>query len=122
MAPPQNDSIVSVTRPAAAIHEDSANIKPPAGKRRKGLMGAVASLGGGAAMATADREDGAIDLEVKLEIERFEAISLKTLATGKTSSYYHRGADRFNLRSFWADHKAALPLHYSAYLAEVGCK
>ena len=48
-------------------------------------MGAVASLGGGAAMATADREDGAIDLEVKLEIERFEAISLKTLAMGKTS-------------------------------------
>ena len=79
MPPPQNDSYVSVTRPAAAIHEDSANINPPAGKRRKGLMGAVASLGGGAAMATADREDGAIDLEVKLEIERFEAISLKTL-------------------------------------------
>jgi len=43
-------------------------------------------LGGGAAMATADREDGAIDLEVKLEIERFEAsISLKTLAMGKAS-------------------------------------
>ena len=122
MPPPQNDSYVSVTRPAAAIHEDSANINPPAGKRRKGLMGAVASLGGGAAMATVDREDGALDLEVKLEMERFGAISLKTLATGKTSSYYHRGADRFNLRSFWADHKAALPLHYSAYLAEVGCK
>ena len=84
MAPPQNDSMVSVTRPAA-IHEESADTNPPAGKHRRGLMGAVASLGGGAAMATADREDGAIDLEVKLEIERFEAISLKTLAMGKAS-------------------------------------
>ena len=32
-------------------------------------------------MATADREDGAIDFEVKLEIERFEAISLLTQDT-----------------------------------------
>jgi hypothetical protein len=80
MAPPQNDSMVSVTRPAA-IHEESADTNPPAGKHRRGLMGAVASLGGGAAMATADREDGAIDFEVKLEIERFEAISLLTQDT-----------------------------------------
>ena len=41
---------------------------------------------------------------------------------GKASPYDQRGAERFNLHTFWADHKVALPLHYSAYLAEVGCK
>ena len=28
---------------------------------------------------------------------------------------------RFNLHSFWADHKKQLPLHYGVYLTEVGC-
>ena len=26
------------------------------------------------------------------------------------------------MRTFWAEHKTALPLHYSTYVAEVGCK
>ena len=26
------------------------------------------------------------------------------------------------MRKFWAEHKAALPLHYAVYLAEVACK
>ena len=39
---------------------------------------------------------------------------------GEGNSYFVRS--RFNLHSFWADHKAVLPLHYAAYLVEVGCK
>ena len=40
------------------------------------------------------------------------------------SSKYMHGTDdnvRFNLHSFWADHKKQLPLHYGVYLTEVGC-
>ena len=40
---------------------------------------------------------------------------------GQANSYYQGGA-RFNLRAFWADHKSVLPLHFGAYVAEVGCK
>ena len=37
-------------------------------------------------------------------------------------SYAAHAIMRFNLRAFWADHKETLPLHYSVYVAEVGCK
>ena len=40
---------------------------------------------------------------------------------GQANSYYQGGA-RFNLRAFWADHKSVLPLHFGAYVAEMGCK
>ena len=36
--------------------------------------------------------------------------------------YYCEKGHRFNLRQFWADHKAVLPIHYAVYLADVGCK
>jgi len=41
---------------------------------------------------------------------------------GPTSIYYCEKGNRFNLRQFWADDKAVLPIHYAVYLAEVGCK
>jgi hypothetical protein len=37
-------------------------------------------------------------------------------------SEFYQGTTRFNLRAFWAAHKVLLPLHYSVYVAEVGCK
>ena len=40
---------------------------------------------------------------------------------GLEAKYYNK-TQRYNLREFWADHKAVLPLHYAVYLAEVGCK
>ena len=33
---------------------------------------------------------------------------------------YYQGGKRFNLFSFWADHKSALPLHEKVFRAEVG--
>lgn len=87
-----------------------------------GLMGVVSTLANSSA-AEFDMDEGEIDLEVKLEVERYESISFKTQAMGKKSPYYNgKDGERFNLRSFWADHKVFLPLHYHAYLAEVACK
>ena len=89
---------------------------PTAGsKRRRGLMSTVTTLGSGELLVTANREDSEIDLEVKLEIERFEAISLKIIAMGDTCPYFRPKKDRFNLRAFWEEHKTPLPLHYGTY-------
>ena len=38
------------------------------------------------------------------------------------SATHYEGTVRFNLRAFWAEYKLVLPIHYAAYLAEVGCK
>ena len=35
---------------------------------------------------------------------------------------HYQGGKRFNLFSFWADHKSALPLHEKVFRAEVGPK
>lgn len=40
---------------------------------------------------------------------------------GAADEYYCGGA-RFNLRKFWAENRFTLPLHYSVFLSEVGCK
>ena len=34
---------------------------------------------------------------------------------------YYQGGSRFNLRAFWTDHAAVLPLHFAVYVAQVGC-
>lgn len=48
-------------------------------------------------------------------------LSVSLCSQGMDNVYFCGGA-RFNLRKFWAEHKAALPLHYAVYLSEVGCK
>ena len=62
-----------------------------------------------------------LDLKVSAEIEKFEQLRCKILAKGLASEYYY-GTNRFNLHAFWSDHKTILPIHYAAFLAEVGCK
>ena len=42
--------------------------------------------------------------------------------TGDKSEYFDTKGCRLNLRTFWAAHKVVLPLHFSVYCAEVGCK
>ena len=90
----------------------------PSVKRRKGLLGVVA-----AQQSTEVVDDGAsrIDQDVQTEVERFNLISRDIITAGAEHKYYF-GSERFNLRAFWADHKETLPLHYSVYVAEVGCK
>jgi hypothetical protein len=39
-----------------------------------------------------------------------------------SNKYFGGGSQLFNLHEFWADHKKSLPLHFGAYVAEVGCK
>ena len=43
------------------------------------------------------------------------------LRQGLDATHYE-GTTRFNLRSFWAEYKHVLPIHYHVYLAEVACK
>ena len=93
-------------------------VAPQSAKRRKGLLGVVA-----AQQSTEVVEDGAsrIDQDVQTEVERFNLISRDIITAGAEHKYYF-SSERFNLRAFWADHKETLPLHYSVYVAEVGCK
>ena len=93
-------------------------VAPPSAKRRKGLLGVVA-----AQQSTEVVDDGAsrIDQDVQTEVERFNLISRDIITAGAEHKYYF-SSERFNLRAFWADHKETLPLHYSVYVAEVGCK
>ena len=46
------------------------------------------------------------------EMERFDVISSSILAAGDKHPYY-QNTTLLNLRSFWADHKSALPIHYA---------
>ena len=91
---------------------------PSSAKRRKGLMGMVAAQ---QSTELADDSASRIDQLVQTEVERFELISRDIIAAGAEHKYYF-GSERLNLRVFWADHKETLPLHYSVYVAEVGCK
>ena len=50
-----------------------------------------------------------VDMEVKKEIATFEDMSIKMLAD--RGNKYFQGIDRFNLRTFWSDHKRVLPIH-----------
>jgi hypothetical protein len=54
-----------------------------------------------------------IDFSVRAEIDKFEVIKQGTPSNDN---------ENFSLTRFWADHKSALPLHFSVYVAEVGCK
>jgi len=88
-------------RPTPAIGQPS--------KTRRGLLGVVAAAQ--QAEQVADGLDASLkDLEVCKEINSFETVSKKVLAQGLSNKYY-QGSTRFNLRTFWAEHKAVLPIH-----------
>jgi hypothetical protein len=104
---------------AAAVHAAPPTAAAPAPKKRRGLFGSAVSAQ--KLQAEPEQALSPIDIAVNAEMEQFELISQKILAKGVDDDYYE-GGSRFNLLSFWADHKAALPFHYGVYIAEVGCK
>jgi len=58
-------------------------------------------------------------------MERFELLCETVLSKGEEHEHFKdvsAGTRRFDLPSFWAELKQALPLHFAVYLAEVGCK
>lgn len=116
-SPPVNPA---TTIPVAATATATATGMPaaPAVKKRKGLMGCAVSA---QRPAPATEAQSPVDIAVKAEIEQFDITSKRILDNGLDDPYYG-GTERFNLTSFWADHKAALPFHYGVYVAEVGCK
>ena len=91
----------------------------PAAKKRKGLMGVA--IFSQTPPVEQEQMQSPIDKAVKAEKEQFDLINQQVLAQGSANIYYE-GGDHFNLLSFWADHKASLPLHFGVYVAEVGCK
>ena len=120
---PANAAVPTAEAPTATAHGKPPTPTKPPGKRRKGLLGAVA-----AAQATPTPEprpdESSVDVAVAKEIDEFDLISRKILANPLKCAYYqNKEKDRFNLKAFWADHKQLLPLHYSVFITEVGpCK
>jgi hypothetical protein len=62
----------------------------------------------------ADNSDKMIDDE----IASFKGISSGVVAEGTASRFYEKGI--FNHKRFWFEHRAQLPLHYKAFVSEVG--
>jgi len=107
--------------PSDAPIDDAPTAGEPLLKKRRSLLGVVVAKQGLDVVAQGEG-DSLLDTQVSAEVERFEQIRLQILAKGLTSNYYCEKGHRFNLRQFWADHKAVLPIHYAVYLAEIGCK
>ena len=102
-----------ITTPAPNTTMPTPIVEAPI-KRRKGLLGGIAMQGHTVADVPHDGTSK-IDVIVKAEVDKFGIICMQTLAEGLASKYYetNKGADpRFNLRRFWADHKAVLPIHF----------
>ena len=59
--------------------------------------------------------------EIQLDLYLLEIV-LELFPSNREVTHYCEKGHRFNLRQFWADHKDVLPIHYTVYLAEVGCK
>ena len=107
-------------RDAAAAPEWAQGAR--AGKRqRTGLLGTVMAQQHTETQAADGDATSDIDKAVESEIDNFNVISTRILAEGMSNTYFE-GGQLFNLHKFWADHKKSLPLHFSVYLAEVGCK
>jgi hypothetical protein len=106
--------------PGTPVEPTEAAAAPaPPPKRRKSLLGMVA-----AQQVTAEdggESESAVDMFMQAEIERFDALRATILQAGEKHAYYQSGK-RFNLFSFWVDHKSALPLHEKVFRAEVGPK
>ena len=101
---------------AAAAPEAAPAVK----RQRTGLLGAVMAQQQ-TAQPEGDDTSSEIDKAVQSEINNFDMISTRILAEGLSNKYFG-GSQLFNLHEFWADHKKSLPLHFGAYVAEVGCK
>ena len=116
------DTPAPAPTPAAAptVAHPHPPMAAPALKRRRSLLGAVAVKQSANVEAQGEGES-LLDLKVSAEIEKFEQLRCKILAKGLASEYFY-GTNRFNLHVFWGDHKTILPIHYAAFLAEVGCK
>ena len=87
-------------------------------KRQKiGVLATTMHMAKGSATPT-DSAAATATKALEDEVDKYAKIA----STVDSSKYLNAETSRFDLNTFWADHKKVLPIHYNTYLGDCGSK